>query len=96
MCPSRGCGRGRSPPADPPHTKAQAWGCSLYKKSCDFLLPFNLFGAEPNRLQIKELLKNKFIDFGKHRISIADDGGIEKIEIENSNSFSVDNEEDDD
>ena len=66
---------------------AQAWGCSLYKKSCDFLLPFNVFGVEPDRLQIKELLKNKFIDFGKHRISIAEDGGIEKIEIENNKNF---------
>jgi DNA topoisomerase-3 len=74
----------------------KAWGCSLYKKSCDFLLPYNLFSSEPNRLQIKELLKNKFIDLGKHRISIAEDGGIEKNEIDNSNNFFLDNEEDED
>jgi hypothetical protein len=38
-------------------------------------------------------LKNKFIDFGKHRISIANDGGIEKIEIENNHNSPIDNEE---
>jgi DNA topoisomerase-3 len=74
---------------------SNAWGCSLYKKSCDFLLPFNIFETPPNRLQIKYLLKNRFIDLGKNRISIADDFGIEKLVLEN-NLSSYDNEEEED
>lgn len=58
---------------------SNAWGCSEYKKTCDFLIPFALFKSKPTMLQVKFLLKNKYVDVHDFRISISPDGGIEKL-----------------
>ena len=35
-----------------------AWGCTLYQKSCDFLIPFEINGKKLTAKQIQQLIKN--------------------------------------
>ena len=54
-----------------------AYGCSLFKKTCDFLIPFSLVPENtPNKL-VEKFLREKLIQTSDRVIKLTDDFGIE-------------------
>lgn len=68
-CPK--CGKGKIKKG------SSAFGCSEFKKTCDFLIPFTLLPAEtPNKL-IEKFIINKEIQTSDRILKLTDDFGIE-------------------
>ena len=60
---------------------SSAWGCSEYSKTCDFILPFELFPEPPNAYQVYYLTHKKNLQMGNFNYELSDDGGIEKSNL---------------
>ena len=53
-----------------------AFGCSEFKKTCDFLIPFNLLSEETPNSAIKKFIINKQIQTSNRVLKLTDDYGI--------------------
>ena len=53
-----------------------AFGCSEFKKSCDFLIPFNLLTEETPNSAIKKFITTKQIQTSDRVLKLTDDYGI--------------------
>jgi DNA topoisomerase-3 len=60
---------------------SSAWGCSEYSKTCDFILPFELFPEPPNAFQVYYLTHKKNLQMGNFNYELSEDGGIEKSNL---------------
>lgn len=54
-----------------------AFGCSQYKKTCDFLIPFSLLPEETSNREVVSFLTNKIIQTPDRVLKLTDDFGIE-------------------